>query len=56
MDLHRLRHRLLQYYPLLGRLHCDMSVNRDDVGGRTRSVFWVYMTYRDLIVAELSCW
>ena len=23
---------------------------------RTRSVFWVYMTYRDLIMAELSCW
>ena len=23
---------------------------------RTRSVFWVYMTYRDLIMAALSCW
>ena len=23
---------------------------------RTRSVFWVYMTYRDLVMAALSCW
>ena len=25
-------------------------------GRRTRSVFWVYMTYRDLVMAALSCW
>ena len=23
---------------------------------RTRSVFWVYMTYRDLVMTALSCW
>ena len=23
---------------------------------RTRSVFWVYMTYMDLVMAALSCW
>ena len=23
---------------------------------RTRSVFWVYMTYGDLVMAALSCW
>ena len=23
---------------------------------RTRSAFWVYMTYRDLVMAALSCW
>ena len=23
---------------------------------RARSVFWVYMTYRDLVMAALSCW
>ena len=23
---------------------------------RTRSVFWVYMTYRGLVMAALSCW
>ena len=23
---------------------------------RARSAFWVYMTYRDLVVAALSCW
>ena len=23
---------------------------------RTRSIFWVYMTCRDLVMAALSCW
>ena len=23
---------------------------------RSRSFFWVYMTYRDLVMAALSCW
>ena len=23
---------------------------------RARLVFWVYMTYRDLVMAALSCW
>ena len=23
---------------------------------RTRWAFWVYMTYRDLVMAALSCW
>ena len=23
---------------------------------RTRSAFWVYITYRDLVMAALSCW
>ena len=34
----------------------DLEIGRSVAETRTRLVFWVYMTYRDLVMAALSCW
>ena len=42
-------------YGLRGKTRVWKS-GRNVAETRTISVFWVYMTYRDLIMAALSCW
>ena len=40
-------------------LHKKMRVwksGRSVAETRTRSAFWVYMAYRNLVMAALSCW
>ena len=42
-------------YGLRAKTHVWKS-GRSEAETRTRSVFWVYMTYGDLVMAALSCW